>query len=434
MKFLREMMGKKPVPPHEDGEYDVIAPLASVRDGATPEADDTGEEVEDLFASLASIQARIQDVTQSDARGTPTKPMDTEKDDLYRAEPQKPEPQNPDPTKIEEIADLVADIQKPATNSPASTNRQPEMATETAHPASMAYGDQIMPTQHAPACVEEETSEKAQAPETPAVTACHADETPPEAEKVETLESHAEHGDAPARTATPFQNRPTPAQTDTPETQAGTGETDISDLRSALTVDPVPTSVAPNDSAPSPVTDTADAPVVEVPAPAAGRAGRRAGRTKTRLLGFGSDHSAAMDPIDMNRQKAPPPNPDFPVGWVVVADGPGRGASYALHVGVSSVGRGEDQAIKLDFGDSSISRNNHAAIAYDDEQRRYFLGHGGKANLVRLNGLPVLTTEELTTGDMIRIGETTLRFVGMCGDEFDWGAQSEEELDDAAIA
>ena len=82
-----------------------------------------------------------------------------------------------------------------------------------------------------------------------------------------------------------------------------------------------------------------------------------------------------------------------------------------------------------DFGDTSISRNNHAAVAYDDEQGKFFLGHGGKSNLVRLNGRPVLSTEEMSNGDQIRIGETTLKFVALCGEEFTW--KSTEGADNA---
>ncbi len=94
--------------------------------------------------------------------------------------------------------------------------------------------------------------------------------------------------------------------------------------------------------------------------------------------------------------------------------------------GVTNIGRGEDQTARLDFGDSSISRSNHAAVAFDDEQGKFFLGHGGKSNLVRLNGNPVLSTEELTNGDQIRIGETTLKFIGLCDESFTWTDKSDD--------
>jgi pSer/pThr/pTyr-binding forkhead associated (FHA) protein len=121
----------------------------------------------------------------------------------------------------------------------------------------------------------------------------------------------------------------------------------------------------------------------------------------------------------------------FPAGWIVVVEGPGRGAYFAVTNSVSSIGRGLDQSICLNFGDASISRNNHAAIAYDAEQNRFFLGHGNKSNIVRRNGQPVLSTEELMNGDAIRIGKTTLRFVALCGADFTWGPDPEEEHADA---
>jgi pSer/pThr/pTyr-binding forkhead associated (FHA) protein len=84
------------------------------------------------------------------------------------------------------------------------------------------------------------------------------------------------------------------------------------------------------------------------------------------------------------------------------------------------IGRNDDQAIQLDFGDTGISRSNHAVIAYDPEDRKCYLGHGGKANLVRLNGKPVLSTVALSNGDLIRISETSIRFMAFCDEGFDW--------------
>ena len=105
---------------------------------------------------------------------------------------------------------------------------------------------------------------------------------------------------------------------------------------------------------------------------------------------------------------------------MVVIRGPGRGASIPIQAGASQIGRGEDQAIQLDFGDTTISRENHAAIAFDPEETTFFIGHGGKSNLVRLNGKPLLSTEQLKNGDEVKIGETTLRLVALCGESFSW--------------
>ncbi len=179
---------------------------------------------------------------------------------------------------------------------------------------------------------------------------------------------------------------------------------------------------------------------VEVSTAVAGRAGRNAGgRVKTRLLGFQAEDQGPGDVFQATAEKttaaenavpgeAGQPS-KFPAGWIVVISGPGRGACFTLHSGVSQIGRGEEQAVRLDFGDTSISRNNHAAVAYDDEQGKFYLGHGGKSNLVRLNGMPVLSTEEMSNGDEIRIGETTLKFVAMCGESFTWASQGDDVAD-----
>lgn len=190
---------------------------------------------------------------------------------------------------------------------------------------------------------------------------------------------------------------------------------------------------APSPAVAAPKADGSEAPVdlsafsVDVPAPAPGRGSRRAGRVKTRLLGFSSMQEQRADPFAETKSDASQVA-QFPVGWLMVVTGPGRGSAFTLFDGVSQIGRGEGQTVRLDYGDTSISRENHAAVAYDAEQRRFFLGHGGKANLVRLNNRPVLSTEELKAGDNIRIGETTLRFVALCGDNFDWadGAESDK--------
>ncbi|MFK7745175.1 MAG: FHA domain-containing protein [Roseobacter sp.] len=157
-----------------------------------------------------------------------------------------------------------------------------------------------------------------------------------------------------------------------------------------------------------------------VAAPAAGRAGRRAGRVKTRLLGFNRSEEDS-DPFgNTTDTTAAPERNKFPVGWLVVVEGPGVGHSFSIFAGASMLGRGEDQGIRLDFGDNAISRNNHAAIAYDDEENKFYIGHGGKSNIIRRNARPVLSTEELHHADLIRIGETTLRFVALCGSDFQW--------------
>jgi hypothetical protein len=160
---------------------------------------------------------------------------------------------------------------------------------------------------------------------------------------------------------------------------------------------------------------------IEVPAPAAGRGTNRSGRVKTRLLGFDAESAGLANPFEKPASRAGDP---FPVGWLVVVAGPGRGASFALHDGVSRIGRGEDQTVCLNFGDNSISRENHVSIAYDSELSAFFIGQSGRSNIVRLNNKPLLSTEQIRSGDQIRVGETTLRLAALCGEEFNWTAKA----------
>ena len=157
--------------------------------------------------------------------------------------------------------------------------------------------------------------------------------------------------------------------------------------------------------------------------------GGRSARAKTRVLGF-RPPEADDDPLARAGAACAGRGPDFPVGWLVVVEGAGRGASFALTSGVATLGRGEDQTVRLDFGDTAISRQGHASIVFDDETGRFYLGAGSRTNLVRRNGRPVLATEEVAGGDEIRLGETTLRLVALCGDGFSWS----EGVADSGVA
>ena len=106
--------------------------------------------------------------------------------------------------------------------------------------------------------------------------------------------------------------------------------------------------------------------------------------------------------------------------------GPGRGGFRPIYVGMNSIGRDVGQRISLSFGDDSISREEHAFITYDEEQRCFYLQHGGKSNLVRLGSRPVLSPTELKPYDLIRIGRTTLLFVACCGPDFSWTDEVQE--------
>ena len=187
--------------------------------------------------------------------------------------------------------------------------------------------------------------------------------------------------------------------------------------------------------------DAAETPEVPLAAPEETafepkRRTRRPARNKTRILGFQPQDASVANPFDEAEQPVAVSQTIMsmnPTGWLVVVSGPGAGASFPLFTGMTKIGRGLDQTIPLDFGDMAISRDNHAAIAYDPAEHLFYLGHGGKSNIVRLNGKPVLTTEQVKDGDEILVGETTLRLKAFCSPEFNWETTTEGD-EDVAIA
>jgi hypothetical protein len=172
-----------------------------------------------------------------------------------------------------------------------------------------------------------------------------------------------------------------------------------------LSRDPSTTRRVPEAEAPPPTRPVATAET-------SGRDASGHARPKTRILGHTPAAEMSSDaPMD---QIVPV------VGWLVVTHGPGRGAAMGLIAGMNAVGRGDENRVQLDFGDEAISRDAHAYVSYDAEARRFHISHTGRTNLVRLNDAPVLSTQDLTHGDTLRIGATTVRFVALCGPDFDW--------------
>jgi hypothetical protein len=115
-------------------------------------------------------------------------------------------------------------------------------------------------------------------------------------------------------------------------------------------------------------------------------------------------------------------SPEGPVvGWLVVIDGPGAGKSVTLGMGMNTIGRDSGNRVILDFGDTQISRIKHATVTYDPRGRKFFIQHGDSSNLTYVGELPVLSPVELKSGEIIRLGDTSvLKFIPLCGDDFNW--------------
>lgn len=101
------------------------------------------------------------------------------------------------------------------------------------------------------------------------------------------------------------------------------------------------------------------------------------------------------------------------VGALKVVDGPGKGQERPIFSGTNQIGRSADNRIPLDFGDNTISRQQHAVIAYNAADGAFRIYDGGKQNPVHVNGERLSGDRGLSDGDTIKIGLTTLRFMLM---------------------
>jgi hypothetical protein len=106
------------------------------------------------------------------------------------------------------------------------------------------------------------------------------------------------------------------------------------------------------------------------------------------------------------------------VGWLAIIAGPGRGTVLPLGYGVNDIGRGAGAKVRLDFGDATVALENQAAIIYTARSRHFYLQSVAAETL--LNGQPASKSVELTSGDLLQLGQTRLRFVSLCGTSFDW--------------
>ena len=112
------------------------------------------------------------------------------------------------------------------------------------------------------------------------------------------------------------------------------------------------------------------------------------------------------------------------VGWLVCIAGPDKGRDYRVRSERNSIGRAADMVICI-AGDAAISRENHAFISFNPRKSSFRIGPGESRGMVYLNGEEVDVPMPLNAYDRIELGETTLLFIPLCGEQFSWLAAGE---------
>lgn len=115
-------------------------------------------------------------------------------------------------------------------------------------------------------------------------------------------------------------------------------------------------------------------------------------------------------------------NLDPVVGWLVCIEGPEKGKDYRLWSKINTIGRSDSMDICIK--DPTISKENHARLAYDPKHNNFRLIPGNSTNNIYLNDEPIYTPMMLAAYDVIELGDSKLVFVPFCCDRFTWTADT----------
>jgi hypothetical protein len=112
------------------------------------------------------------------------------------------------------------------------------------------------------------------------------------------------------------------------------------------------------------------------------------------------------------------------VGWLVCMSGKDKGRDFRIHSDNNYIGRSDKMDICI-RGDDTVSRDNHAVISYDPREKIFYFTPGDGRSIVRLNEKGVFSTTELKKHDLLEVGKTILKFIPLCGEDFDWTDKDE---------
>lgn len=107
------------------------------------------------------------------------------------------------------------------------------------------------------------------------------------------------------------------------------------------------------------------------------------------------------------------------VGWIVCIEGKEKGKDFRIEAKNNTIGRSEKMDICIK-GDTTISRENHARLAYDVKHNAFHLIPAESTNSIYLNDEPIYVPTKLNAYDLIEFGESKFIFVPFCCDRYDW--------------
>ena len=107
------------------------------------------------------------------------------------------------------------------------------------------------------------------------------------------------------------------------------------------------------------------------------------------------------------------------VGWLVCLEGGEKGKDFRIYGRNNTIGRSEKMDICIKC-DQTISRENHARLAYDEKHNAFHLIPAESTNTIYLNDEPVYVPAKLKARDIIELGECKFMFVPLCDETLNW--------------
>ena len=107
------------------------------------------------------------------------------------------------------------------------------------------------------------------------------------------------------------------------------------------------------------------------------------------------------------------------VGWLVCTKGKHMGKDFRLKAGRNFIGRSSDMDVAL-TGETSVSREGHAVIAYEPHQSIFIAQPGAASELFYLNNAVVLSAVQIKRNDRLQLGEVELMLIPCCDENFKW--------------
>ncbi|MGL5436054.1 MAG: FHA domain-containing protein [Lachnospiraceae bacterium] len=104
-------------------------------------------------------------------------------------------------------------------------------------------------------------------------------------------------------------------------------------------------------------------------------------------------------------------------GWLVCVAGAEIGRDFRLHQGFNRIGRSYEMDVPI-MEDPMVRTVAECAIVYDNRGNRFYAVQ--QEGIAYLNGNLLQSPCTLTSGDILRVGESEFEFVAFCREERVW--------------